>query len=63
MEKRIKMRNAAILCYCLFVLGAFTTNAQETNSLGMQFARIPAGSFHMGSHGWEKIMMKHRFIR
>ena len=46
------MRNAAILCYCLFVLGAFTTNAQETNSLGMQFARIPAGSFHMGSHGW-----------
>ena len=45
------MRNAAILCYCLFVLGAFATNAQETNSLGMQFTRIPAGSFHMGSHG------------
>ena len=45
------MRNAAILCYCLFILGAFTTNAQETNSLGMQFTRIPAGSFHMGSHG------------
>lgn len=45
------MRNATILCYCLIVLGAFSITAQETNSLGMQFARIPAGSFHMGSHG------------
>ena len=45
------MRNATILCYSLIALGAFTINAQETNSLGMQFARIPAGSFHMGSHG------------
>ncbi len=45
------MKNATILCYCLIVLGAFNSYAQEKNSLGMQLTPIPAGSFHMGSHG------------
>ena len=45
------MKNATILCCCLIVLGAFNSYAQEKNSLGMQLTPIPAGSFHMGSHG------------
>lgn len=47
----MNMKNATILCYCLIVLGAFNSYAQEKNSLGMQLTPIPAGSFHMGSHG------------
>ena len=45
------MKNATILCCCLIVLGVFNSYAQEKNSLGMQLTPIPAGSFHMGSHG------------
>ena len=45
------MKNATILCCCLIVLGAFNSYAQEKNSLGMLLTPIPAGSFHMGSHG------------
>ena len=47
----MNMKNATILCCCLIVLGVFNSYAQEKNSLGMQLTPIPAGSFHMGSHG------------
>lgn len=45
------MKNTTILCYSLSALLATASYAQEKNSLGMEFVRIPEGTFHMGGHG------------
>lgn len=45
------MKHTIILRYTLLALLAIPSYAQENNTLGMELINIPAGSFHMGSHG------------
>lgn len=45
------MKHTTILRYTLLALLAIPSYAQEKNTLGMELINIPAGSFHMGSHG------------
>lgn len=45
------MKYTTILRYTLLALLAIPSYAQEKNTLGMELISIPAGSFHMGSHG------------
>lgn len=45
------MKHTTLICCTLFALLANPSHSQEKNSLGMELIRIPAGTFHMGSHG------------
>lgn len=45
------MKYTTILSFCLCACCAVPSPAQVKNTLGMELIQIPAGSFHMGSHG------------
>ncbi len=45
------MKSLATICLSLLTTAFLDVSARETNSIGMQLVAIPAGEFHMGSHG------------
>ena len=45
------MKSLATICLSLLTTAFLGVSAQETNSIGMRLVAIPAGEFHMGSHG------------